>query len=258
MRKHSDLLSFYVLFEGTDPSTDETGGDDDSRTLIEAAPNGWWYSARLPHRKRLVMYTTSPSNPTVRVARSAAGFLDLLHADTTHISRSLRGIPHQDVLSADTDTTIQPEFPLYELPPGMKFTRCTTAASSILEPYGSWESPKSKDEYTLEEGHHGRGWCAVGDAALAFDPLSSQGIITALNAGAFLGSILARHLRLSAADGAARLGGGDVVDEIRRGYERVREKYEEGRAYYYRIVRRFDVAGREDEENCEGFWERQR
>ncbi len=252
-RKHSDLLSFYVVFEGVDVDTDLSDGDDDTRTLIEAAANGWWYSARLPHRKRLVMYTTSPSNPTVRVARSATGFLDLLHSDTVHISRSLCGTPHQDTLSADASATAP--VPIYEVPPGTKFTRCTTAASSILEPYASWE-PQS--EFEAGEDHQGRGWCAVGDAALAFDPLSSQGIITALNAGIFLGSVLARYLRPSPADGDPRLGGGDAVDEIQRAYERVRERYEEGRAYYYRIVKRFEVAGEETEENGRGFWERQR
>ena len=257
-RKHSDLLSFYVAFEVAEPNLDLAEGDDDTRTLIEAARNGWWYSARLPRRKRLVMYTTSPSNPTARVARSAAGFLDLLHSDTVHISRSFHSTPHQDVLSTDPSATTR--VPLYELPPGTKFTRCTTAASSILEPYASWEPHRKAGNESGDEAgedNQGRGWCAVGDAALAFDPLSSQGMITALNAGMFLGSILARHLRPSPADDS-RLGGSDAVEELQHAYERVREKYEEGRGYYYRVVKRFEMAGEENGESGGGFWELQR
>ena len=206
------------------------------------------------------MYTTSPSNPTARIARSTSGFLDLLHSDSVHISRALRGTPDQDLLSTSVDPTGIVPVPLYELPPGSTFTRCTTAASSILEPYASWEPQEVTNESGTEAGgdSQGRGWCAVGDAALAFDPLSSQGIITALNAGMFLGSELARHLRPSPADGNSRLGGGDAVDEIKGAYERVRETYEEGRAYYYRIVKRFDVTGEENVESGRGFWEQQR
>ena len=207
------------------------------------------------------MYTTSPSNPTARVARSADGLLDLLHSDTVHISRSVRGTPHQAQDASSTDPSATTRSPLYELPPGTKFTRCTTAASSVLEPYASWEPPrKTRNEpgFLAGDDHQGRGWCAVGDAALAFDPLSSQGIITALNAGMFLGSVLARHFHPSPAGDGSCLGGDDAVEEIQRAYERVREKYEEDRAYYYRIVKRFEVVGEENEESSQGFWERQR
>ncbi|MFJ2865952.1 hypothetical protein [Kitasatospora sp. NPDC087314] len=37
----------------------------------------------------------------------------------------------------------------------------------------------------------GPGWVAAGDAALAFDPLSSQGIVTALHTGARAGRAVA-------------------------------------------------------------------
>jgi flavin-dependent dehydrogenase len=40
----------------------------------------------------------------------------------------------------------------------------------------------------------GDGWLAVGDAAMAFDPLSSQGISQALESGALAGKALERHL----------------------------------------------------------------
>ena len=41
---------------------------------------------------------------------------------------------------------------------------------------------------------HGEGWLAIGDAALAFDPLASQGIAKALDHGTRAASHLVRHL----------------------------------------------------------------
>ncbi|KZT69486.1 FAD/NAD(P)-binding domain-containing protein [Daedalea quercina L-15889] len=236
-RKHSDLLSFYIVFrnlltDDPDPGTAEETtagtGDIDGRTLIEAAPSGWWYTARLPHSKRLVMYTTSPSDPTARVARTTTGFLDMLHCQTQHIVRTLHGPASASADSLDElRVAYEPESPT------AKFTRCTAAGSAVLEPYAGWEP--FQEAVTSEEPdwtHGGRGWCAVGDAALAFDPLSSQGIITSLNAGAFLGSVLAQHL---VGDG---LDGGSLVREIAKAYEQVYLKYEEGRTYYYDVNRR--------------------
>jgi flavin-dependent dehydrogenase len=40
----------------------------------------------------------------------------------------------------------------------------------------------------------GDGWLAVGDAAFSFDPLSSQGILTALYSGMKAGEALVEHL----------------------------------------------------------------
>jgi flavin-dependent dehydrogenase len=41
----------------------------------------------------------------------------------------------------------------------------------------------------------GRAWLAAGDAAMAFDPLSSQGISQALESGALAGEAVNRHLK---------------------------------------------------------------
>jgi flavin-dependent dehydrogenase len=35
-----------------------TGSDDDPRTCLEAAPNGWWYSAQLPGKRSVAAYMT--------------------------------------------------------------------------------------------------------------------------------------------------------------------------------------------------------
>ena len=249
MRKHAELLSFYALFGQSDPDM----VDSDNRTVIEAAPSGWWYTARLPHSKRLVMYTTSPSDTSARTARTAAGFLDMLHNETTHVAQIIRGAASED--AGDT---------AYEMETGSKHTHHTSACSAVLEPYAAWE-PLSPCGGEKSGAAAGRGWCAVGDAALAFDPLSSQGMITALNAGAFLGGILARHFDIAEPSGepTGQLDGESTAGAIRDAYEQVRVKYEEGRAYYYSIVSRFEVG---DDEDCDdpagreqkSFWKRLR
>ncbi|WP_030240387.1 tryptophan 7-halogenase [Streptomyces sp. NRRL S-350] len=68
----------------------------------------------------------------------------------------------------------------------------------------------------------GPGWVATGDAALAFDPLSSQGILTALHTGARAGRAVAgcladeRRTETVLADYAALLDG--IADAYRRNH----------------------------------------
>jgi flavin-dependent dehydrogenase len=63
----------------------------------------------------------------------------------------------------------------------------------------------------------GDGWLAVGDAAVAFDPLSSQGILTALYTGMRAGEALDAHLAGSA---AALDAYAHRLTEIHRAYRR--------------------------------------
>ena len=135
--------------------------DNDHRTLIEATESGWWYTSQLAQNRRIVVYHTDDDDPSAKLARKPDGFLDLLHNQTNHISQTILGRN-------------------YNLPPGTKFPSCTAAGSSILDPICD----------DVER------WCAVGDAAMGFDPLSSQGIITALNAGCFIGEELAKRITM--------------------------------------------------------------
>ncbi len=66
----------------------------------------------------------------------------------------------------------------------------------------------------------GAGWAAVGDAAISFDPLSSQGILTALFTGLRAGLAVDRAL---AGDPAAIDEYGRRVGEIDRAYRRHRD-----------------------------------
>jgi len=85
----------------------------------------------------------------------------------------------------------------------------------------------------------------VGDAALAFDQLSSQGLMTALEMGCYVGTALARLLKdqqegLEESSACARAEGA-----IEGMFKSIWEQYERNRQYYYGLVKRF-----EDEE----FW----
>jgi flavin-dependent dehydrogenase len=79
----------------------------------------------------------------------------------------------------------------------------------------------------------GRGWVAVGDAAVSFDPLSSQGILTALVMGEGAGHAV-----------AAMLTRGDQQPLIRWGaeYARLLEAHLRLQAAYYAGERRWPTA----------------
>jgi flavin-dependent dehydrogenase len=129
--------------------------DVDSRSLVEAATDGWWYSALLPRGERVVVYFTDFDDESAQHARSPEGFLSLL-ARTAWLQRGLR--------EAGAEPLDAPQ----------------SAAAG-----GAWLRRPA-----------GPGWVAVGDAAAAFDPLSSQGLLTAMS-GARQGA----HALLAALDG---------------------------------------------------------
>lgn len=208
--KFDPLLAFYAVFEActlSSASSNAQDTDTDHRTLIEAIPEGWFYSSLVPSYSpadcittRVVVFHTHPSHPAAKVARRRDGssFLDLVHGSTTHISSILRD--HA-----------------YELPPGGQAPVCTAAGSSYLD------KPCDMKER----------WNAVGDAAMAFDPLSSQGMMTALEMGYCVGTLLGAHLLQTDTDGSYMYAGGDTgLEQI---YSRVRGEYNVHRAYYYSL-----------------------
>lgn len=174
------------------------------RTLIEATAEGWWYSSFLSHTPstRVVVFHTLPSHPTAKSSRRSEGFLNLLQASSTHISEII----------TKYDYDLQKGYP-----------RCTAAGSSALDK-------------AFDVDKH---WASVGDTAMAFDPLSSQGIMTALETGTYLGLQLSQHLKHEITDGDFERNMGEI-------YTQVQTEYEKHRAYYYSIVKRF---------SGEMFWE---
>ncbi|WP_039639270.1 tryptophan 7-halogenase [Streptomyces sp. 769] len=162
------LTAFHVLL---DPARD---GTTDDRSLVESDRDGWWYTAQLPSRQRLVAYFTDPDLPLAAV-RGVEGFRDRLLA-TRHVSRRAR--PH-----------------------GLTALR----------------RPRRAPAHTAHlDRVHGDGWTAAGDAAAAFDPLSSQGIVTALYTGLSAGEAVDARLR---GDRTALAGYAAKVADTRAAYQ---------------------------------------
>lgn len=113
--------------------------DTETRTSIEAVANGWWYTAKIPHKTRVVIFHSD-----VREGRKIQQRSDLWNCylkETKYISHYLRNVTYID-------------------------------SSHLMEASGSCLNKVA-----------GLQWIAIGDAALSFDPISSQGIFNALYTG---------------------------------------------------------------------------
>jgi flavin-dependent dehydrogenase len=149
-RAYDNLTAFVALFHENKP---EQAADSDSLTLIESVEEGWWYTARVPNGRRVVVYLTDIGTPSANTARTEQGYRALLE-ETTHIQARLRG-----------------------------YSRTVSGAPMIT----------SSNSSRLER-MFGAGWLAAGDAATSFDPLSSQGVLTAAYSGLKAGRALDSHL----------------------------------------------------------------
>lgn len=183
---HDDrLIAFFALFaqSGNIAETDE-----DSRTLIEAAPDGWWYTSLLPSKQRVVVYHTDADSVSPRDLCTEESYLALVHS-TVQIRARLAAYGYK------MQTT----------------PRGTAAHSGRLS------------DVT------GEGWLAVGDAALSFDPLSSQGIMTALYTGLEAGLTLDAQLS----------GDTDAITRYQRRLAGIYEAYLRNLTTYYSIEERW-------------------
>ena len=116
----------------------------ESFTFVEAVEGGWWYSAPLCEGQVIAAYMSDGDLFDTRAARTEAGWRALL-ADAPHTHARLR--PWLEHSASPIEPTIAPAGSAYTSPP------------------------------------FGPGWLAIGDAALAFDPLSSHGIGSAMTTG---------------------------------------------------------------------------
>jgi flavin-dependent dehydrogenase len=117
----------------------EKQANGDRRTLVEATPEGWWYSAFLPGSQWIAVFMTD------------ADLLPPRSSWPMYWLARVRDAPWTRARLSGCQAAGAP--------------RVSAASSSWLEPAG------------------GPGWLAAGDAALAFDPLSSQGVSRALTSG---------------------------------------------------------------------------
>jgi len=129
-------------------------------TLIEAVENGWWYSVPLPGTS-----TASREKPPC-AGGSASG---MVFAYMT-----------------DSDLWMDRQWDeLLQLAP-LTFER---AGRSPIPPPSQIVSAAS----VVRRPAAGLNWMAIGDAALAFDPLSGQGVFKSIDTGIRCGSVIARY-----------------------------------------------------------------
>jgi flavin-dependent dehydrogenase len=127
----------------------QTGeGIKESFTLVEAVRSGWWYSARLPDEKLMVVYFTDSDLLDHKILKTSGWFALLREAE--HTSNRVR--------EGDYSPVAEPH---------------------VLAAHGA-----RLDKVAGER------WLAVGDAAAAYDPLSSYGISSALGAGFYAASAI--------------------------------------------------------------------
>ncbi|THU96681.1 hypothetical protein K435DRAFT_663992, partial [Dendrothele bispora CBS 962.96] len=164
--KFDNLTAYYGLFTQI---PDALRADPDHRSIIEASEHGWWYTAQTPYN--LVIYYTDESDPSARYAKTSSGFLKLLFRGTFHIARLLTKFQYELV----TDSTKKNSGPIYQTPAGSAhLTSCCNSRNG-----------SSGD---------GARWCAIGDSAVAIDPLASQGVVTSMKMGSFVGDVIAKEL----------------------------------------------------------------
>ena len=191
-----------------------TGDDDTDRyTRIEAAPHGWWYSNRLPgtHGDEAKRLVVFHSDKDLPAARMAAWpqGFDQLLADSTHIAPLLKA---------------------------RGYTPCGTIRGAPAN------SQRLRD-------FCGDAWMAVGDAAQAYDPLSSQGIDKALRTASHAGHMIHYALTDCGQEAAGLDSRNTYIHQYDAQQQQLWQAYWSQRDFYYGIQPRWSE---------QAFWQRRR
>lgn len=176
------LIAVHLTLDAGDPAA------EDASTLVEATPDGWWYTALLPRGRRLLVRYTDTDLATACELAAPDAF-----------RARLASAPHTAARVAE-----------HPFPPDLRPRRAPAHTAFLDRPCGE-------------------GWVAVGDAAAAYDPLSSQGILTALYTG----------LRAGRAVDAALSGDAAAGDRYAEDVRTVTMAYLRNRLAYYRAETRW-------------------
>jgi len=142
---HDALISCWITLPNTDKNTMSTIISDEF---------GWWYSAVIPNKKRVISYQTDADIFDKSTFKNYHSFRKLLETNSTirkYVHNKENQIEFHGVVSANS-------------------TKLNIAS--------------------------GKQWIALGDAALSFDPLSSQGMLNAM-ANAIQASELLRKFNIA-------------------------------------------------------------
>lgn len=160
-------------------------------TLIEAGAQGWWYSADLADGHSVLAFHTDADLPAARACRTVG--------DLAGWARKTRliGLRCRDESA---------------------WASCARQALNVAPSQSQWAARAA-----------GQDWLAIGDAALAFDPLASQGLLNSLYTGLQGAACALRHL---GGDDGALPGWASHLAGIRHAYTR-------NLARYYALERRW-------------------
>ena len=174
-----------------------TGGHGAGITIVEATADGWWYTAPLPGGSRALAFHTDRDLPAARIAANLTGLPKYACATTQEVARALATCDHSPIIASGY----------------------TAANGSFLQrPVGE-------------------GWLAVGDAAIATDPIAARGLLQALYTGIVAAKTIGRHL--SGDTDAFQIYAAVVADLF--------EQYQRGRQHCYAQEKRFPESA---------FWQR--
>ena len=158
-------------------------------SYIHSVPQGWWYTAPTPGGKRIVAFHTQANNAATAWMHSVTSLVEQAQK-ITHLCERIR--------------------------------------FDAQEPW-QWQHGYTAANSAMTQPAVGNAWLAVGDAALSFDPLSSQGIFNALYTG------------LAASESAYRFLQGEISNfaEYQGQLEAIREAYERHLHEWYRSEQRW-------------------
>lgn len=203
------LIAFVCHYQITETPSDTSATNNRLYTHLEACEHGWWYSNLLPE---------SEGMPSTRVV-------------VFHTDRDL------DIAKQATD------------PEGFNQLLMQTHHIRTLIQKHQYQSNKkvlavSASSQSLQ--HYRReNFVAVGDAAQAYDPLSSQGIAKALQSGVMAGQLICYALE----DGATEQATDNYLARYAQDQTQLWQKYTEQHQYFYQIQQRWSDAP---------FWQRRR
>lgn len=123
---------------------DGCNDDEDATTRILADDHGWWYTTQIPHQQRVLAYHLDIKSPLWRQWKTGFDFLAYSRRHS-FIAEAIKSL----------------------MPSRLRYCHAGTAMLDVS---------------TLDQA--GPGFIAIGDALLAFDPVSSQGIFHALASAA--------------------------------------------------------------------------
>lgn len=168
--QHDKLVCGWLIIKENLPesgigglSNDQADGVSRGLTRILATEHGWWYNAPLPQHQRILAFYSDSDLPLASAMRDAHGLL--------HLARQA-------------------------VPEWLGELHLSSPSYSADQPVHGYSAANSASTVPTS----GNGWLCAGDAALSFDPLSSQGIFNALYTGLAAAESIYRQLRGEIAD----------------------------------------------------------